>query len=100
MIPEAFSAIVHHLAPSVANNMLQFRPSNLTLIIKLDILPIKDDLDPRNLGRIPTPTPRQQAAEKKISHAAPPTAHWTAPSLRAGPHDAHRDRRHCVGQAV
>lgn len=58
MIPQAFNAVVHHLAPSMANNLLQYRPSNLGLIIKLDILPIKYDLDPRNPGRVPMPSPR------------------------------------------
>jgi hypothetical protein len=71
MIPEAFSAIVHHLAPSMARKLLQYRPANPGSIIKLDILPIKDYLDPRNLGWIPTPSPRQQAAEQNITHAAP-----------------------------
>ena len=56
----------------MANNLLQYRPSNLSLAIKLDILPIKDDLDPRNLSRIPKPSPWQQAAEQKITHTAPP----------------------------
>jgi hypothetical protein len=58
MMPEAFNAKVYHLAPSMANNVLQRRPSNLSVIIKLDILPIKDYLDPRNLGRVPMPSPR------------------------------------------
>ena len=71
MMPEAFNAIVYHLAPSMANNLLQCRPSTLRVIIKLDILPIKDYLDPRNLGRVPMPSPRQQAGEQKITHAAP-----------------------------
>jgi hypothetical protein len=82
MIPEAFNAIAHHLAPSVAGKLLQYRQANPSAIIKLDILPIKDYVDPWNLSRIPMPSPRQQAAEQNITHAAPPTAHWTTPSSR------------------
>jgi hypothetical protein len=82
MIPEAFNAIVHHLAPSMASKLLQDRQAHPSAIIKLDILPIKDYLDPRNLSRIPMPSPRQQPAEQNITHAAPPTALWTMPSSR------------------
>jgi hypothetical protein len=98
MIPEAVGAIVHHLAPSIASNLLQYGPANQSSIIKLDILPIQDDLDPWNLSRIPTPSPWQEAAEQKITHVAPPTAHRTTPSSRAAADEF--DSRRCVGEAV
>jgi hypothetical protein len=76
----------------MASNLLQYRPAYPSSIIKLDILPIKNYLDPRNLSRIPMPSPRQQAAEQKITHEAPPTERWTT-SSRATVDDF--DRRRC-----